>query len=181
MFSQEGCSACQNFDSIIKQYINETHQFVLLVDGEDKYKIQDEYKDKFFPESNILTPSIFVKENGDNIYNVNYSKYMNTYPAFKNHMDSRYKTSKCAYFSVEIPGKTPIISNYTYVSFQANETFKNKISPKILDTENNVLISTNFEKNFMTVFEKNLSGDFDIARTTPITDDLDDETIAKYI
>ena len=169
------------FDPIIKKYVEETHQFVIKVEGEDKYKIQQEYKDKFFPDSNILTPSLFIKENGDNIYKVDYSKYMGTYGAFKRHMNSKFKTSKCAYFIAEIPGKSRIISNYTHVAFQSNETFKNKIADKLMNTKKDVIISTNFENNFMTVFEKNLDGDFDVARTTPITDELDDETIAKYL
>ena len=181
LFSENGCSACEAFDPIIKKYVEETHQFVIKVEGEDKYKIQQEYKDKFFPDSNILTPSLFIKENGDNIYKVDYSKYMGTYGAFKRHMNSKFKTSKCAYFTAEIPGKSRIISNYTYVSFQSNETFKNKLSDKLMNTEKNVLISPDFINNFMTVYEKNLNGDFDVVRTTPITDELDDETIAKYL
>lgn len=181
LFSDEGCSACQSFDPIIKEYVQKTHQFVIKVDGEDKYKIQEEYKDKFFPKSNVLTPSLFIKENGDNFYQVDYSKYMGTYSAFKRHMDSRYKTSKCAYFNGEIPGKTPIISEYTYVAFQSNDIFKNKISDKLMNTQKDVLISTNFEKNFMTMFKKNFSDEFDIVRTTPITNELDDETIAKFL
>lgn len=181
LFSEKGCSACEDFEPIIKQYVNETHQFIVKVEGDDKYKIEDEYKDKFFPNSNVLTPSIFIKEKGGNIYQVDYSKYMGTYGAFKRHMDSRYKTSKCAYFNAEIPGKSPIISSYTYVAFQSNEAFKNKISDKLMNTQKDVLISTNFENNFMTVFEKGPSGELEIVRTAPITDELDDETIAKYL
>ena len=106
---------------------------------------------------------------------------MGTYNAFKRHMNSKFKTSKCGYFLGEIPGKTPIISSYTYVDFKANDTFKNKLSNKILNSQNNVIISSNFDSNTMTVFEKDLGGEFTIARTTPISDDLDDETIAKYL
>ena len=181
LFSDEGCSSCNLFNPIIKQYVEETHQFVIKVEGEDKYKIANEYKDKFFPNSSVSTPSIFIKENGDNVYQVDHSQYMGTYGAFKRHMNSRYKTSKCAYFTAEIPGKSQVISNYTYVAFQSNETFKNKISGKLTNTQKDVLISSNFEDNFMTVFEKGSSGEFEIARTTPITDELDDETIAKFL
>lgn len=181
LFSQTSCSACEHFDPIIKKYVEETHQFVIKVDGEDKYKIENVYKNKFFPDSNVVTPSIFIKEKGNNIYQVDYSKYMSTYNAFKRHMDSKFKTSKCAYFTAEIPGKSPIISNYTYVSFQTNDAFKNKLSNKLMNTQKDVLISSNFEASFMTVFEKGLSGEFEIIRTTPINDELEDETIAKYL
>ena len=181
LFSKKGCSACETFDPIIKKYVEETHQFVIKVEGEDKYKIENEYRDKFFPNSGVTTPSIFIKENGNNIYQVDYYKYMGTYTAFKRHMDSKYKTSKCAYFTAEITTKSPVISNYTYISFQSNETFKNKIPGKLMNTQKNVLISSNFKENFMTVFEKNSSGEFEITRTTPITDELDDEAIAKYL
>ena len=181
LFSEKGCSACEFFDPIIKKYVEETHQLVIKVEGENKYQIEKEYKDKFFPNSGVTTPSIFIKEKGDNIYQVNHSKYMGTYRAFKRHMDSKYKTSKCAYFTAEIPGKSPVISNYTYVSFQANDAFKNKLSNKLMNTQKDVLISSNFEGSFMTVFEKGLSGEFEITRTTPITDELEDETIAKYL
>ena len=180
-FTEPGCSACQSFDPIIKEYIQNSHQFVVKVDGEDKYKIQNEYKEKFFPDSGILTPSIFIKENGDNFYNVNYSKYMQTYNAFSRHMESRYKTSKCAYFCGQIQEKSPVISEYSQISFISNDTFKNKLSSKLMNTEKNVVISTDFDYNSMTLFEKDLNDEFAIVRTIPITDELDDETIAKYL
>ncbi|MCQ2801368.1 MAG: hypothetical protein MJ222_01770 [Bacilli bacterium] len=181
LFSEDDCSACKYFNPIIKKYVEETHQLVIKVGGENRYKIEQEYKDRFFPNSGVLTPALFVKENGDNIYKVDYDQYMGTYGVFKRHMNSKFKTSKCAYFTAEIPGKSRIISNYTYVSFQSNETFKNKLSDKLMNTEKNVLISPDFTNNFMTVYEKNLNGDFDVVRTTPINDELDDETIEKYL
>ncbi|MBQ0009467.1 MAG: thioredoxin family protein [Firmicutes bacterium] len=181
MFSEEGCSACESFAPIIKEYIQDTKYLVVKIDGPKNPEIENKYKDILFKDSGVKYPALFVKENEDNFYRVDYSKYMQTKSAFSRHMESRYKTSKCGYFLGEIPRKTPIISNYTYVDFKANDTFKNKISNKILNSQNNVIISSNFDSSTMTVFEKDLSGEFTIARTTPISNDLDDETISKYL
>ena len=177
LISNETCPACLEFNPIIKKYVQETHQFVVKVEGADIYTINSKYNGKFA----TTTPSLYVKENGGNLYNVDWSKYMHTYRAFSNHMESRYKTSKCAYFCGQISEKSPVISQYSQISFVSNDTFKNKLSSKLMNTEKNVVISTDFEYNAMTVFEKDSSGEFAIARTTPITDELDDDTIAKYL
>lgn len=181
MFSEEGCSACQQFDPIIKEYIKNSHQLVVKIDGDDKYKIHTQYKDKFFPDSEILNPTIFIKENNNNLYKVDYSSYMKTYRVFNKHMSSRYETSKCAYFCGEIAAKSPIISNFTLVDFNANDTFKNKISPKLLDTKKNVLIRSNFEENLLSTFELNQDGKFDIKNQVEITEELSEENIQNYI
>lgn len=181
MFSDEGCSACQQFAPIIEKYIKNTHQLVVKIDGVDKYKIQEEYKDKFFPDSGILNPSIFVKENNDNLYKVDYSSYMKTYRVFNKHMNSRYETSKCAYFCGEIARKSPVISNFSLVKFQSNDTFKNKISPKLLGSEKNVFIESNFEENSLSIFEQNSDGKFEQKNTVEITDELSEEIILNYL
>ena len=86
------------------------------------YRIQEKYNDKFFPNTNAKFPSIFVKENNNNIYRVDYTSFMGTYGAFKNHLASRYQTSKCAYFYGEITEKSPVISQYSLITF--NSGFK---------------------------------------------------------
>lgn len=181
MFSEDGCPACERFTPIIEEYVKETHQLVVNVTGNNKYSILEKFKDKFFPDENILNPSIFIKEKGDEIYKVNYSSYMITYRAFKRHMDSRYKTSKCAYFCPEIPGKSPIISNYTYVSFTGNSTFRTKLSDKLLSTEKNVIVESNNEANYLTNFVKNSDGNFEIEKTHKIDGSLTDEIINEYL
>ncbi len=181
MFSDEGCSACQEFKPIIEKYVKNTHQLVVEISGNDKYKINQKYKDKFFVDSQVRTPSVFVKENDDNIYRVDYSTYMKTYNVFKRHMESRYKTSKSAYLYSEIPGKTPIISKYSYVGFTANDTFKNMLSQKILNTKNDVIVSSNFDSNFISLFEKNSDGNFVASKTTQIDEQITDEIINQFL
>ena len=181
LFSEDGCTACDRFKPIIEEYILDTHYFVVKVDGNDRAKIENKYRDVFFKENNIKYPSLIVKENSDNFYNVDYSSYMRTYRVFSRHMKSRYKTSKCAYFCGEISGKSPIISDFTLVNFESNDVFKNRISSKLLNTEKNVLIKSNFNKNSMTVFEKNSDNQFVVKMNTEIDEKLDDETIEKYL
>lgn len=181
MFSDEGCSACQQFAPIIKKYVRNTHQLVVKIDGDDKYKIQAKYKDKFFPDSEVLNPTVFVKENNDNLYKVDYSSYMKTYRVFNKQMSSRYQTSKCGYICGEITVKSPLISNFTIVDFTANDAFKNKISPRILETEKNVFIRSNVGTNLMSTVELNSEGKFVIKNTSKIDDELTEETIQNYI
>ncbi len=180
-FSDEGCSACQQFNPIMKEYVEKNHSFVVQVAGEDKYKIEEKYKDTFFPETGILTPSVFVKEKGTNFYTVNYKSYMQTYRVFSKHMNSRYETSKCAYFCGEISGKTPIISNFSMINFTSNEAFKNTISNRLLSTQKNVFLKANSIINSMTLFEKNSDNKFDIIDSNKISENLSEEIIQKYI
>ncbi len=69
MFSQAGCSACQQFEPIIKQYIKETHQLLVTITDE----IIEPIKTKFFTDFHVMTPSIYIKENDTNFYEVNYA------------------------------------------------------------------------------------------------------------
>lgn len=181
MFSDEGCSTCNDFAPIIKDYVLNTHQLVVSVNGADKYKINEEYRDKFFKDSMISTPSIFIKEKGDEIYQVNYEKYMRTYSAFSRHLSSKYKNSKSAYFCEEITTKSPIISSYSHIYFEANDTFKNKISDKIMNTEKDTLIESNFLIQSLTKFAKNENGEMVITDTDFITEEISEETISKYL
>ncbi len=180
VFSEKGCSACEAFAPILEQYIKETNTYVLNITP-NQQDICEAYKDKFFPNSGILTPSVFVKEKGDTIYNVDYAQYMKTYRVFKRHMDSRYKTSKCAYFCDEIPGKSRINLNYSTITFQANNVFKNKISPRLMDTEKDVVIEYNSESNFLYHFEANSKGEIVETRKDKIDENLTDEIINYYI
>lgn len=180
-FVEDGCSACEHFKPILQEYAKNYHQLIVSVGGSDMYRIQEKYNDKFFPNTNAKFPSIFVKENNDNIYHVDYTSFMGTYGAFKNHLASRYQTSKCAYFYGEINVKSPVISQYSLINFNSNDVFKNKISSKVLDTQKNVILNTNFEDNSLSLFEKNSDGEFVLNKSSKLDENINDETIAQYI
>lgn len=175
MFSQKGCSACQQFEPIIIKYIKETHQLLFTITDE----LIEPIKTKYFSDFNVLTPSIFVKQSSNFdpiLYQVDYASYMKTYSAFKHHMNSYFETAKYSYFCGEIAGKTPIFSSFTKVDFTANDAFKNNIFGKAISSENNVVFSTNFEIQSLSI----INNDFSITKSDLITDNLTQEIVDQY-
>lgn len=173
MFSQTDCSACQQFEPKITQYVKETHQLVVTISEELKEPI----KNKFFSDFHVMTPQIYIKENSSKFYLVDYASYMRTYGVFKRHMDSRYETAKYSYFCGEIDGKTPIFSNFAKVDFVSNDTFKNNILAKAISSQNNVVFSSNFESQSLSI----INSDFSIAKSTTINEELTLEIIKEYL
>ena len=176
MFSQEGCSACQQFEPIIKEYIKETHQLLVTITDALIQTIET----KYFSDFDVKTPSIYVKQTAEfntAFYQVNYASYMRTYNVFKHHMNSRFETAKYSYFCGEIAGKTPIFSNFTKVDFVSNNTFKNNILVKAISSQNNIAFSSNFVSQSLSI----INNDFSIAKSDLITDNLTEEIINQYL
>ena len=68
LFSQKGCSSCVEFKPVIEQYIKETNQLVLHYEVSNSDFISEflpKYKDTFFPNGEIFTPSLFVASKGN--------------------------------------------------------------------------------------------------------------------
>ena len=173
MFTQAGCSACQQFEPIITQYVKETHQLLVTITDE----LIDPIKTKFFSSFHVMTPQIYVKENSNNFYEVNYASYMKTYGVFKRHMASRYETAKYSYFCGEIAVKTPIFSNFTKVDFVSNDMFKNNILETAISSQNNVAFSSNFESQSLSI----INNDFSISKSAPINEELTLGIIKEYL
>lgn len=173
MFTQEGCSACIEFEPIIKEYVKETHQLVLNISGDIYAPIVNQY----FTDFDVKTPQIFIKENSPKFYMVDYASYMKTYKVFKRHMDSRYETAKYSYFCGKIAGKSPIFSNFTQVDFISNDTFKNVVYSKAISSQNNVVFSSNFSAQSLSI----LNSDFSVTKTVTIDENLTDEIVAQYL
>ncbi len=173
MFSQNGCSACQQFEPIITQYVKETHQLLVTISDD----IIEPIKTKFFSDFHVMTPSIYIKENDTNFYEVKYASYMKTYRAFKRHMNSRYETAKYSYFCGKIDGKTPIFSNFTKINFVSNDTFKNNVFGKAIYSENDVVFSTNFESQSLSI----INNDFSVLKSDLINENLVAEITDQYL
>lgn len=63
LFSQKGCSSCEEFDPVIKGYINNTKQVVYKYDISSADFVSEflpKYYESFFPEKKIITPSLFI-------------------------------------------------------------------------------------------------------------------------
>lgn len=180
LFSDEDCSYCQSFDKIIKDYIKETHQMVFLVNDKNKDEINAHFKDKFFPDKVAYTPSLFIKENNEAIYKVDNESYMQTFSAFKRHMNSRYKTAKYSYFSGEITTKSWINREFTYLEFNANDIFKNNVYPLLISSQKDVLISYKKDDMYVRIIGRKNKGEFYTKNELKIDDKTSEENLKNF-
>lgn len=175
MFSQEGCSACDQFEPKITQYVKETHQLVIKI----KDELTEPIRTKYFSDFHAVTPQVFVKSSSDFnpiLSEIDYSSYMKTYGVFKRFMNKMYESAKYSYFCGEIAGKTPIFSNFTKVDFVSNDDFKNIVYSKAVSSKNNVVFSTNFEAQSLSI----VNSDFSIKKSNSINENLT-QIIEQYL
>lgn len=180
LFTQANCSYCERFDSIIRDYIKETHQMVFLVNEQNKDTINAQFNDKFFPDKVAVYPSLFVKENNDQIYKVDNDSYMQTYGAFKRQMDSRYKTAKYSYFSGEITAKSWINREFTYLEFNTNDAFKNNVYPLLISSQKEVLISYKKDDMYIRIIGRNDKGEFYNKNELKIDEKTNEENLKNF-
>ena len=84
MFTREGCSACNEFKPVLDKYIKESKQLVYRYDissSDFTTEFIPKYCDSFFPNKEVLTPTIFVSD-GENISKLDNNRFK-TKPMFK--------------------------------------------------------------------------------------------------
>lgn len=179
LFSEEGCSACEQFAPIIKEYIKETHAFVVTIGGADEIKIKEDYKYTFFKDGNFKYPAVFVKEENNSIFTVDYASYMKTYNVFKRHMDSRYKISKYGTFDGKINAKSSIISEFTKIDFLPFGAFKTLIKPNLEVSQKTCLLSIK-DYNRISLLSKDENGDFLETKSLEFNNETTQQDLVTY-
>ena len=81
LFSQKGCSSCQEFKPVIEKYIKKNNQLVYMYEvTKDDFvsEFLPKYKDIFFPTGEIYTPSLFVKGKGEDVKQLSNNMFKTT-------------------------------------------------------------------------------------------------------
>ena len=70
LFSQKGCSSCEEFKPVIEKYVKNTNQVIYQYEVTSQDFVGEflpKYKDKFFPTGEIYTPSLFLGSERSNV------------------------------------------------------------------------------------------------------------------
>lgn len=184
-FSNKDCAPCERFLPIIKEYAINSHALVINVDIRENYDVIEAYGEMFYEpnaKGKILpdAPRLMVAKGNGSVYKVNNGSYMQTYKAFSNHMNSKFKPSNISYFTEEITGKSWINKEFTYLKYINNDAYTNKVKPMLKNVKKETIISKSNGTMNVSIIGRNENGELYTKKASEITSETPQSILDEF-
>ena len=194
-FSNEGCSACEEFSPIINSYMSETnlmiYKYDITKDREEFNKLKESCGNHIFGESTLATPSLCVLHD-DKVEYVDYDSYMKTQNAFNNYMNRTYQVRPVYYtkgnvFLTEFTNKEFAYVTFDYTNEDLVSLYLRKIHEQVYKAEKPVIVTdyvdpSHYDKVMIKIVGRHAFPHIYYTKAEYIiTEEMDEETIKAML